>query len=85
MPDSNDESVITEPDFFKYPLIACEVLICDQLYQVVNDKLIGNATLMSKLYDFLKYDYINPVLMSYYVKIIGSLITKKPQQVTYFI
>lgn len=81
MPENNDESVITDLDFFKYPLIACEVLICDQLHQQVNDKLIGNADLMSKLYDFLKRDYINPVLMSYYVKIIGSLITKKPQQV----
>ena len=84
-PDLNhEESVISDPDFFKYPLVSCEVLICDQLHQIVNDKLIANAQLMEKLYGFLKYEYINPVLMSYYVKIIGSLITKKPQQVYYF-
>lgn len=82
---NDEESVIADPDFFKYPLVSCEVLICDQLHQIVNDKLIANAQLMEKLYGFLKYEYINPVLMSYYVKIIGSLITKKPQQVFHFI
>lgn len=79
-PDNNDETRIIDKDFFKYPLISCELLICDQIHQIINEQLINNFTVMNKLYDFLKLDYINPVLTSYYVKIIGSLITKKPQQ-----
>lgn len=80
MPEQTDESVIPDMNFFKYPLISCELLINDQLQAIVADKLVSSATLMDKLYAFLKRDYINPVLMSYYVKVIGSIITKKPQQ-----
>jgi hypothetical protein len=74
---------IENKEFFKYPLISCELLICD--IQLINDSLIGNARIMDKLYDYLRQEQINPILTSYFVKIVGSLISKNVEKFLTFI
>lgn len=74
---------IESKDFFKYPMISCELLTCD--IQQINDALIGNAKVMNQLYDYMKEDRLNPVLTSYFVKIVNVLINKNTEKFLEFI
>lgn len=70
---------IDERTCFKKSTISCELLTCD--IPAVNDAFFQND-LIEKLYKFLENDApLNPLLASYFAKIIGSLILRKTEQV----
>lgn len=63
---------------FKYATISCELLTCD--IPAINDALIKNYELVDKMYSFLYNDSpLNPLLASYFAKVIGSLISRKTE------
>lgn len=65
---------------FKYPNIACELLTSD--VPAINEKLASEEVLLDKLYSFLEGEPpLNPLLASYFSRIVGVLITKKTEQV----
>lgn len=67
---------------FKYPNIACELLTCD--VPALNERLAGDGVLLAKLYSFLDSEPpLNPLLASFFSKIMGVLITKKTEQVNF--
>ncbi|XP_017773648.1 PREDICTED: serine/threonine-protein phosphatase 6 regulatory subunit 3-like isoform X2 [Nicrophorus vespilloides] len=64
---------------FKYPNIACELLTCD--IPPLNERLAGDKALLNKLYSFLDSDEpLNPLLSSFFSKIMAVLIAKRPEQ-----
>lgn len=72
---------IEERSRFKYPNIACELLTCD--VPAINERLAADENLLDKLYSFLECDPpLNPLLASYFSKIMGALIAKKSEQVS---
>lgn len=87
-PEVLDEMVtmiITEPSDegeerlrYRYANRACEMLTFD--IAQINDALVGDETLLVKLYNFLTTDEpLNPLLASFFSKTMGVLITKKPE------
>lgn len=75
---------LTENVRFKYATVSCELLTCD--IQAVNDALIKNYELVDKMYSFLYNESpLNPLLASYFAKVIGSLISRKTEPVNYLI
>ncbi|XP_019865401.1 serine/threonine-protein phosphatase 6 regulatory subunit 3 isoform X2 [Aethina tumida] len=71
-------SEIEERSRFKYPNIACELLTCD--VPALNERLASDEALLNKLYSFLECDKLNPLLASYFSKIMGTLIARKTEQ-----
>ncbi|VEN40012.1 unnamed protein product [Callosobruchus maculatus] len=70
---------IDEKIRFKYPNIACELLTCD--VPTLNERLASDKALLEKLYTFLNTDPpLNPLLASYFSKVMGVLIAKKTEQ-----
>lgn len=70
---------IEERSRFKYPNVACELLTCD--VPALNEKLASDKVLLDKLYSFLESDPpLNPLLASYFSKVMGALIAKKTEQ-----
>ncbi|XP_063910492.1 serine/threonine-protein phosphatase 6 regulatory subunit 3 isoform X1 [Zophobas morio] len=64
---------------FKYPNIACELLTCD--VPAINERLASDEVLLDKLYSFLECEPpLNPLLASYFSRIMGALIAKKTEQ-----
>ncbi|KAJ8985553.1 hypothetical protein NQ317_019937 [Molorchus minor] len=75
---------IEERNRFKYPNIACELLTCD--VSSINERLASDEVLLDKLYTFLECETpLNPLLASYFSKIMGALIAKKTEQVLDFL
>lgn len=71
--------ILSENVRFKYPNIASELLTCD--VPAVNERLAGDKSLLEKLYEFLESEPpLNPLLASYFSKIIGGLVAKKTEQ-----
>lgn len=71
---------IEERSRFKYPNVACELLTCD--VPALNERLASDKVLLDKLYTFLECDTpLNPLLASYFSKVMGALIAKKTEQV----
>nr|XP_039319220.1 serine/threonine-protein phosphatase 6 regulatory subunit 2 isoform X3 [Saimiri boliviensis boliviensis] len=69
---------------FKYPNTACELLTCD--VPQISDRLGGDESLLSLLYDFLDCEPpLNPLLASFFSKTIGNLIARKTEQVITFL
>ncbi|XP_062971858.1 serine/threonine-protein phosphatase 6 regulatory subunit 2 isoform X2 [Cynocephalus volans] len=69
---------------FKYPNTACELLTCD--VPQISDRLGGDESLLSLLYDFLDHEPpLNPLLASFFSKTIGNLIARKTEQVIMFL
>ncbi|XP_017360409.1 serine/threonine-protein phosphatase 6 regulatory subunit 2 isoform X2 [Cebus imitator] len=69
---------------FKYPNTACELLTCD--VPQISDRLGGDESLLSLLYDFLDHEPpLNPLLASFFSKTIGNLIARKTEQVITFL
>ncbi|XP_021564087.1 serine/threonine-protein phosphatase 6 regulatory subunit 2 [Carlito syrichta] len=69
---------------FKYPNTACELLTCD--VPQISDRLGGDESLLSLLYDFLDHEPpLNPLLASFFSKTIGNLIARKTEQVIVFL
>lgn len=70
---------IDERSRFKYPNIACELLTCN--VTSLNEKLAGSEALLTKLYSFIDTDEeLNPLLASFFSKIIGALLIRKSDQ-----
>ncbi|KAK5642731.1 hypothetical protein RI129_008898 [Pyrocoelia pectoralis] len=64
---------------FKYSNIACEILTCD--VPSINERLAGDQALLSKLCVFVDSEPpLNPLLASFFSKIMGVLIAKKAVQ-----
>ncbi|XP_044748318.1 serine/threonine-protein phosphatase 6 regulatory subunit 3 isoform X2 [Coccinella septempunctata] len=64
---------------YKYPNIACELLTCD--VPALNERLASDELLLEKLYNFLDREPpLNPLLASFFSKIMGALIAKKTEQ-----
>lgn len=73
------EEDINEKTCFKNSTISCELLTCD--IPAMNDAFFQNIELTDKLYSFLCREApLNPLLASYFAKIIGSLILRKTDQ-----
>lgn len=73
--DENDEK-----SKYKYPNIACELLICD--VSALNERLAADEALLGKLYSFLETEEpLNPLLASFFSKTIGMLVIRKSEQV----
>ncbi|CAL1543575.1 unnamed protein product [Lymnaea stagnalis] len=65
---------------FKYPNTACELLTSDVTQ--INDKLAGDEELVDKLYAFLEGEKpLNPLLASFFSKVMGLLITRKSDMI----
>lgn len=65
---------------FRYPNTACELLTSD--VSQINDKLAGDESLVDKLYAFLEGEKpLNPLLASFFSKVMGLLITRKSEMV----
>lgn len=63
---------------FKYANIACEILTCD--VGAVSDALVSNETLLNKLYYFIEPEKeLNPLLASFYSKLMGLLFAKRTE------
>ncbi|KAF6024779.1 PPP6R2 [Bugula neritina] len=62
---------------YKYPNIACELLTSD-VPQIL-DKLVENNTYIDKIYNFLLCEHqLNPLLASFFTKVLGLLLVRKP-------
>ena len=65
------------PRALRYPNIACELLTSD--VNMINDSLAENPDLLNQLYAFLEIESpLNPLLASFFSKVMGLLITRKP-------
>ena len=74
------DATIDEKTCFKNSTISCELLTCDN--PAINDAFFTNIELTNRLYSFLLNEPpLNPLLASYFAKIIGSLILRKTDQV----
>jgi len=66
---------------FRYPNTACELLTSD--VSQINDALAGNEDLVKKLYGFLDTEKaLNPLLASFFSKVMGLLIARKSEMVS---
>lgn len=64
----------------RYPNISCELLTSD--VSQMNDRLGEDESLLMKLYSFLLNDPpLNPLLASFFSKVLSILISRKPEQV----
>ncbi|KAJ8417678.1 hypothetical protein AAFF_G00225210 [Aldrovandia affinis] len=69
---------------YKYPNISCELLTSD-LGQV-NNRLGEDENLLMKLYGFLQNEApLNPLLASFFSKVLSILISRKPEQIVEFL
>ncbi|XP_060563045.1 serine/threonine-protein phosphatase 6 regulatory subunit 3-B-like, partial [Ruditapes philippinarum] len=67
-----------------YPNTACELLTSD--VSQINDALAGSEELVKKLYAFLDTDStLNPLLASFFSKVMGLLITRKSEMILEFL
>ncbi|XP_013417752.1 serine/threonine-protein phosphatase 6 regulatory subunit 3 isoform X2 [Lingula anatina] len=77
--------VTTEPDEsledkvkYKYPNTACELLTSDVAQ--ITERLVADEALLAKIYGFLEAEGpLNPLLASFFSKIMGLLINKKSE------
>ncbi|MEQ2216115.1 Serine/threonine-protein phosphatase 6 regulatory subunit 3-A [Xenoophorus captivus] len=64
---------------YRYPNISCELLTSD--VSQINDRLGEDEKLLMKLYGFLKNEpSLNPLLASFFSKVLSILIGRKPEQ-----
>lgn len=64
----------------RYPSVACEILTSD--VPQINDALGADETLLNRLYGFLQSSgCLNPLLASFFSKVMGILINRKTDQV----
>ncbi|KAK3578083.1 hypothetical protein CHS0354_006739 [Potamilus streckersoni] len=79
-PDANMDEKVR----FKYPNTACELLTSDVTQ--INDALAGNEELIKSLYSFLNSEkMLNPLLASFFSKVMGLLITRKSEMIFDFL
>uniref|UniRef100_A0A8C2X237 Protein phosphatase 6, regulatory subunit 3 n=1 Tax=Cyclopterus lumpus TaxID=8103 RepID=A0A8C2X237_CYCLU len=69
---------------YKYPNISCELLTSD--VGQINDRLGEDENLLIKLYGFLQNEPpLNPLLASFFSKVLSILIGRKPEQIVEFL
>uniref|UniRef100_A0A673WIS2 Protein phosphatase 6, regulatory subunit 3 n=1 Tax=Salmo trutta TaxID=8032 RepID=A0A673WIS2_SALTR len=69
---------------YKYPNISCELLTSD--VGQINDRLGEDESLLMKLYGFLQRESpLNPLLASFFSKVLSILIGRKPEQIVEFL
>ncbi|XP_051916808.1 serine/threonine-protein phosphatase 6 regulatory subunit 3 isoform X3 [Hippocampus zosterae] len=69
---------------YKYPNISCELLTSD--VGQINDRLVEDEKLLVKLYGFLQNQPpLNPLLASFFSKVLSILIGRKPEQIVEFL
>ncbi|NXN46712.1 PP6R3 phosphatase, partial [Rhinoptilus africanus] len=69
---------------YKYPNISCELLTSD--VSQINDRLGEEESLLMKLYSFLLNESpLNPLLASFFSKVLSILISRKPEQIVDFL
>ncbi|XP_077423224.1 serine/threonine-protein phosphatase 6 regulatory subunit 3 isoform X3 [Vanacampus margaritifer] len=69
---------------YKYPNISCELLTSD--VSQINDRLVEDEKLLMKLYSFLQNESpLNPLLASFFSKVLSILIGRKPEQIVEFL
>uniref|UniRef100_A0A4W4GLU8 Protein phosphatase 6, regulatory subunit 3 n=1 Tax=Electrophorus electricus TaxID=8005 RepID=A0A4W4GLU8_ELEEL len=69
---------------YKYPNISCELLTSD--VGQINDRLGEDEGLLLKLYGFLQSEPpLNPLLASFFSKVLSILIGRKPEQIVEFL
>ncbi|XP_057691722.1 serine/threonine-protein phosphatase 6 regulatory subunit 3 isoform X6 [Corythoichthys intestinalis] len=69
---------------YKYPNISCELLTSD--VSQINDRLVEDEKLLIKLYSFLQNEPpLNPLLASFFSKVLSILIGRKPEQIVGFL
>lgn len=75
---------LQEPVKYKYSNTACEILVSDVAQ--LNDALGDNDTLREKLFSFLDHEPpLNPLLASFFSKVVGILLSRKPEPTLDFI
>ncbi|XP_078076791.1 serine/threonine-protein phosphatase 6 regulatory subunit 3 isoform X8 [Mustelus asterias] len=78
-PDDMDEKMK-----YKYPNISCELLTSDVAQ--LNDRLAEDEPLLTRLYGFLQNEPpLNPLLASFFSKVLSILISRKPDQIITFL
>ncbi|XP_054444309.1 serine/threonine-protein phosphatase 6 regulatory subunit 1 isoform X2 [Pteronotus mesoamericanus] len=69
---------------YKYPSVACEILTSD--VPQINDALGADESLLNRLYGFLRSSgRLNPLLASFFSKVMGILINRKTDQLVSFL
>ncbi|XP_043848834.1 serine/threonine-protein phosphatase 6 regulatory subunit 1 isoform X2 [Dromiciops gliroides] len=69
---------------YKYPSVSCEILTSD--VPQINDALGEDEALLGRLYGFLQNrDPLNPLLASFFSKVMGILINRKTDQIVSFL
>jgi len=69
---------------YKYPSVACEILTSD--VPQINDALGADEALLNRLYGFLQSrSSLNPLLASFFSKVMGVLINRKTDQLVSFL
>lgn len=69
---------------YKYPSLACEILTSD--VPQINDALGADESLLHRLYGFLQSSgSLNPLLASFFSKVMGVLINRKTDQLVSFL
>ncbi|XP_057567095.1 serine/threonine-protein phosphatase 6 regulatory subunit 1 isoform X5 [Hippopotamus amphibius kiboko] len=69
---------------YKYPSVACEILTSD--VPQINDALGADESLLHRLYGFLQSSgSLNPLLASFFSKVMGVLINRKTDELVSFL
>ncbi|KAM5132468.1 serine/threonine-protein phosphatase 6 regulatory subunit 1 isoform 2-T2 [Mantella aurantiaca] len=69
---------------YKYASVSCEILTAD--VSQINDALGEDESLLKQLYGFLQNDEdLNPLLASFFSKVMGILINRKTEQIVAFL
>ncbi|KAM4704186.1 serine/threonine-protein phosphatase 6 regulatory subunit 1 [Rhinophrynus dorsalis] len=69
---------------YKYPSVSCEILTAD--VSQINDALGEDESLLKRLYGFLQNNEdLNPLLASFFSKVMGILINRKTEQIIAFL
>ncbi|XP_041424305.1 protein phosphatase 6 regulatory subunit 1 L homeolog isoform X3 [Xenopus laevis] len=69
---------------YKYPSVSCEILTAD--VSQINDALGEDESLLKRLYGFLQTNEdLNPLLGSFFSKVMGILINRKTEQIIAFL
>ncbi|XP_029438560.1 serine/threonine-protein phosphatase 6 regulatory subunit 3 isoform X3 [Rhinatrema bivittatum] len=69
---------------YKYPNLSCELLTSD--VSQINDRLGEDESVLQKLYSFLLNESpLNPLLASFFSKVLNILISRKPEQIIEFL
>ena len=75
------QSISDKLALYKFPNIACELLTSD--CPQITEKLAGEETYLNKIYSFLESEGVmNPLLASFFSKVMGLLIARKSELVS---